>query len=85
MDAWMDDTEEAGDGELTDFSFGGKDALLFLIDASPGMHQPLEDEESCLSVALKCVVSCLRSKVFNAPNDLVGVLLYGTEKQVGGR
>ena len=77
----MDDTEEAGE-ELTDWAFGGKDALIFLIDASPPMHETLEGKESGLNMALKCVTSCLRSKVFNAPNDLVGVLLYGTEKQV---
>ena len=85
MDSWLDDTEEAGE-ELTDFTFGGKDALIFLIDASPSMHQQdLDEKESGVSMALKCVVACLRSKVFNAPNDLVGVLLYGTEKQVDCR
>ena len=88
MDTWLDDTEEAGE-ELTDFSFGGKDALIFLIDASPVMHEALdsdgEEAECGLSMALKCVVACLRSKVFNAPNDLVGVLLYGTKNQVGCR
>ena len=91
MNTWLDDTEDAaGEEELTDFTFGGKDAIIFLIDASPSMHEKNDSEgeeesEGGLSMALKCVASCLRSKVFNAPTDLVGVLLYGTKNQVDCR
>ena len=32
-------------------------------------------------MALKCVHTTLRKKILGSPNDVVGVLLYGTEKK----
>ena len=65
MDSWQyDGNEEEDDPNVTDFSFGGKDALIFLIDVStPSMHIKNEDDDSPLQIALKCVHSTLRRKV----------------------
>ena len=32
-------------------------------------------------MALKCVHTTLRKKILGSPNDVVGVLLYGTENK----
>ena len=63
-----------------------KEAIIFLIDvASPEMHQGFDDPESNdtkLQMALKCVHATLRRKILDSPNDLIGVLLYGTERKI---
>ena len=63
-----------------------KEAIIFLIDvASPEMHQGFDDPESNdtkLQMALKCVHATLRKKILDSPNDIIGVLLYGTERKI---
>ncbi len=85
MDSWED--TEADDGEeLRDFSYGGKDALVFLLDASPQMHVEQGDEKEIpFRMALQGIVAAVRNGVFRSPNDLVGVLLFGTQKKVDVR
>lgn len=92
-DHWQDETDEASD-ELQDFRFGGKDAVLFLIDATPPMHvtpsESMDDDAdpdtpilSHFQMAVKAALHTLRSQILSSPNDLVGILLYGTKKHVG--
>ena len=47
METWHYDHDDDNDAEeeLRDHSFGGKDAILFLIDASPKMHQTNNEGE----------------------------------------
>lgn len=90
MDSWRDDQDEDGDAEeeLRDQNFGGKDAILFLIDASPKMHQKnveTPDEGSAFEMSLRCVHTTLRNKIFGSPNDVVGVLFFGTREKVDVR
>jgi ATP-dependent DNA helicase 2 subunit 1 len=89
MDSWRDDQDEDGDAEeeLRDVSFGGKDAVLFLIDASPKMLQTVGnvDGESPFQMCLRCVHSTLRSKIFASPTDVVGVLFFGTRSLIDSR
>jgi ATP-dependent DNA helicase 2 subunit 1 len=63
-----------------------KEAIIFLIDvASPEMHQGFNDPESNdakLQMALKCVHATLRRKILESPNDIIGVLLYGTDRKI---
>jgi hypothetical protein len=89
MDAWVDDTANEDEEELQDRRSAAKDAIIFLVDASEAMHKKPaandNDDEVPMApfqMALKCAHVALRSKVFNAPNDLVGMLLYGTKDNV---
>ena len=49
------------------------------------MHQVSDPEsnDTRLQMALKCVHTTLRRKILGSPNDVVGVLLYGSEKKFG--
>ena len=90
MDSWRDDQVEDVDaeGELVDHSFGGKDAILFLIDASPKMHRKNvqnPDDGTAFEMSLKVVHTTLRNKIFGSPNDVVGVMFFGTLEKVGVR
>lgn len=93
---WHDDEGEANE-DWSDFQFGGKDAILFAIDCSPKMHirpstdtdEEDEDHElgsrSLTPFQMGVSVACatLKSKVFAAPNDMVGILLFGTKQSIG--
>ncbi len=73
MDAWEDDADAAGDDELRDFGYGGKDATIFLVDASKAMRVKLEGKEeeeedkmlgTPLQLAVAAVEVALKAKVF---------------------
>lgn len=65
-----------------------KDAVLFAIDVSESMLTKPEGEDSkkpdtALSAtvaALKCAYSLMQQRLISNPNDMMGVLLFGTEK-----
>lgn len=78
LDSYQDDD---ADEEFNEIQYGGKDAVIFLIDvSSPQMHQKREDNDTELQCALRVVYSTLKKKIFASPNDVIGVLLFGTEK-----
>ncbi|KAF7568426.1 Ku domain-containing protein Pku70 [Pyrenophora tritici-repentis] len=64
-----------------------KDAVLFAIDVSPSMLQkpPKSDDkkaerDSPTSAALKCAYQLMQQRIISNPNDMMGILLFGTEK-----
>lgn len=64
-----------------------KDAILFAIDVSPTMlEQPPKsedkkaDRDSPTSAALKCAYQLMQQRIISNPNDMMGILLFGTEK-----
>lgn len=64
-----------------------KDAVLFVIEVSPSMLRspPLSDSkkadiDSPTSAALKCAYALMQQRIISNPNDMMGVLLYGTEQ-----
>ena len=94
MEAWRDETANDDEEELLDYRTSAKDALILLCDASSPMHvkqeacPEAEEEETGgtltpFEMALKVAHATLRNKVFHAPNDLVGVILFGTAEAVG--
>ena len=93
MEAWRDETANDDEEELLDYRTSAKDALILLCDASSPMHvkqeacpEAEEEETGTLTpfeMALKVAHATLRNKVFHAPNDLVGVILFGTAEAVG--
>ena len=86
MDSWKDDQNDEEEDDNVREGYGGKDALIFLIDVhTPTMIESSNGEDSPLQKALKCVHATLRRKIFENPNDVVGVVLMGTEKNHGIR
>ena len=65
MDSWHDEVDETEEDGIQDFLPGGKDAIIFLIDASSdNMHMKNEEDEyTFFEMTLKAVISTLRKKV----------------------
>ena len=93
MEAWQDATANDDEDELLDYRTSAKDALILLCDASSPMHiksevnsESEEEGESGamtpFEMAVKVAHATLKNKVFHAPNDLVGVILFGTAEAV---
>lgn len=64
-----------------------KDALLFVVEVSQSMLTPPPlsdskkvDNDTPTSAALKCAYALMQQRIISNPNDMMGVLLYGTEK-----
>ena len=64
-----------------------KDAVLFVIEVSPSMltaPPPLDikkpERDHPTSAALKCAYALMQQRIISNPNDMMGVLLYGTEQ-----
>ncbi|KAI4935118.1 ATP-dependent DNA helicase II subunit 1 [Alternaria infectoria] len=80
--------EEDEEEEIDDSSYKTiKDAVLFAIDVSPSMLEPppkSEDKkaerDSPTSAALKCAYQLMQQRIISNPNDMMGILLFGTEK-----
>ncbi|KAK3676193.1 ATP-dependent DNA helicase II subunit 1 [Recurvomyces mirabilis] len=76
-----DEIEEGGYKQI-------KDAVLFAIDVSKSMlTKPSEGDvkkpDTLLSptvAALKCAYALMQQRIISNPNDMMGVLLFGTEK-----
>ncbi len=64
-----------------------KDAVLFAIDVSSSMlQQPpasdkkKSDKDSAIAAALKCAYQFMQQRIIAQPKDMMGILLFGTEK-----
>jgi len=64
-----------------------KDAILFAIDVSASMlerppktEDKKADGDSPTSAALKCAYQLMQQRIISNPNDMMGILLFGTEK-----
>ena len=81
MDSWKDDQADEDQYDESYNSFGGKDAILFMVDVhtSSMVSSDQDDEDTPLQKALKCVHATLRRNILGSPNDHLGVLLVGTE------
>lgn len=61
--------------------------MLFAIDVSKSMIEPpsesdtnKRDVDSPSSAALKCAYAFIQQRIISSPHDMVGILLFGTEK-----
>ncbi|KAF2675566.1 DSB repair complex subunit Ku70 [Microthyrium microscopicum] len=66
-----------------------KDAVLFAIDVSDSMLTPPKEEskknknqDSPTVAALKCAYQLMQQRIISNPNDMMGVLLFGTEESM---
>jgi hypothetical protein len=61
--------------------FNVKDSVLFVIDARKAMcERGPGGGPSCFQQSLSCVLKCMEDRILGGERDLVGVLLFGTEK-----
>lgn len=63
------------------------DAILFAIDVSstmltkpPQQESKKADRDTPTIAALKCAYSLMQQRIISNPNDMMGILLFGTEK-----
>ncbi|KAI9696445.1 MAG: ATP-dependent DNA helicase II subunit 1 [Candelina mexicana] len=81
-----DDEDEDEEVDETGYK-SAKDAVLFAIDVSPSMlrappasNSKKADTDSPTSAALKCAYALMQQRIISNPNDMMGILLFGTEK-----
>ncbi|CAK7565348.1 MAG: ATP-dependent DNA helicase II subunit 1 [Sporothrix epigloea] len=82
--------EEEGDADddIDELSYKSqKDAIIFAIDVSASMLErppPSKsrkaDQDSAVSAALRCAYKIMQQRIITQPKDLLGILLFGTEK-----
>ncbi|KAF2198884.1 DNA-dependent protein kinase [Delitschia confertaspora ATCC 74209] len=82
------DEEDDDEEEIDDANYKtAKDAILFAVDISESMLQrppPSDDKkadrDSPATAALKCAYQLMQQRIISHPNDMMGILLFGTEK-----
>ncbi|RDW76989.1 hypothetical protein BP6252_05042 [Coleophoma cylindrospora] len=88
-ESWRRDSEEDEDEDERDESYYGsqKNAVIFAIEVSPSMlasPPPSDDKkadtDSPTIAALKCAYQLMQQRIISNPKDMMGVLLFGTEK-----
>lgn len=72
--------DEEDDGSGTPFP-SGRDCVIFLIDCTAGMHEPFDEQGTFVDRCLKAAHTTLLEKIVSSDKDLVGIVLYGTEKK----
>mmetsp|Transcript_26603 Transcript_26603/g.66644 ORF Transcript_26603/g.66644 Transcript_26603/m.66644 type:complete len:333 (-) Transcript_26603:893-1891(-) len=93
---WQNIQDEDEDDEEDFKPEADREALVFLIDASPVMLQPaphtvggeggddpLRKAKSYLDVAVDCAHSVFRGRIMSAPSDKQGVVFFGTREKRG--
>ncbi|CAK7266424.1 ATP-dependent DNA helicase II subunit 1 [Sporothrix epigloea] len=76
------------DDDIDELSYKSqKDAIIFAIDVSASMLErppPSKsrkaDQDSAVSAALRCAYRIMQQRIITQPKDLIGILLFGTEK-----
>ncbi|KAL6791340.1 SPOC like C-terminal domain-containing protein [Trichoderma sp. SZMC 28013] len=82
------DEDDEGEQELDEANFKAqKDAVLLAIEVSPSMLEPpptssskKADRDSPVQAALKCAHHLMEQRIISNPKDMMGILLFGTEK-----
>ncbi|XP_063226610.1 X-ray repair cross-complementing protein 6 isoform X1 [Bacillus rossius redtenbacheri] len=80
---WNDalDDENVSDSQAEEsFLWGGKDGLIFLLDASLPMFDVDKDGECWFRKCLQCCRTTMLNKIIGSEQDLVGAVLFGTAK-----
>ncbi|KAI5463087.1 ku70 protein [Mariannaea sp. PMI_226] len=85
---WRRDEEDEEDQELDETSYKAqKDAILLAIDVSKTMLKPpphsdskKADRDSPVQAALKTAYHLMEQRIISSPKDMMGILLFGTEK-----
>ncbi|XP_069690270.1 X-ray repair cross-complementing protein 6 [Periplaneta americana] len=79
--AWDDgDLNQDEELEFQEPMWAGRDGLIFLIDASKPMFVEDESGSSPFKINLQCCRSTMLNKIVSSERDLMGVVLFGTDK-----
>ncbi|KAL1416728.1 hypothetical protein MTO96_000677 [Rhipicephalus appendiculatus] len=77
---WMRQDDDESDDESSTVDFGqAVDGILFLIDATEGMFEEV-DGDTAFMQCIKAAKSTMLNKITSSPKDLVGIILFGTDK-----
>ncbi|KXT17510.1 hypothetical protein AC579_3235 [Pseudocercospora musae] len=86
---WRSPDEDEEEEEIDETGYKDqKDAVLFAIDASASMLQKPSDIDprkpdtalSSTAAALKCAYALMQQRIISNPHDMMGILLFNTEK-----
>ncbi|KPM43611.1 ATP-dependent DNA helicase II subunit 1 [Neonectria ditissima] len=85
---WQRDEDDEAEQEIDETSYKAqKDAILLAIDVSKSMLEPppasdskKADRDSPVQAALKCGYHLMEQRIISNPKDMMGILLFGTEK-----
>lgn len=80
--------EEDEEEEVDEATYkSAKDAVLFVIEVSPSMltappptDAKKQERDTPTLAAVKCAYALMQQRIISNPNDMMGVLLYGTEE-----
>ncbi|XP_066452534.1 X-ray repair cross-complementing protein 6 isoform X2 [Eleutherodactylus coqui] len=76
-----DEEQEDGGGSLQESYYGGRDSIIFLIDASKPMFKSMTNEDlTPFDIALQCTRSVYTSKIISSHQDLLSVVFFGTKE-----
>ncbi|KAI1435274.1 SPOC like C-terminal domain-containing protein [Xylaria sp. CBS 124048] len=83
-----EENEEENEDEFTESHYKSqKDALIFAIQVSESMLKPPPESEDknatrdCAALtALKCAYQVMQQRIISNPKDMIGIVLFGTEK-----
>ncbi|KAF6122657.1 X-ray repair cross complementing 6 [Phyllostomus discolor] len=79
-----DEEEEQEEGLEAggEYTYSGRDSLIFLVDASKAMFIKSEDEDELtpFDLSIQCIQSVYTNKIISSDRDLLAVVFYGTEK-----
>uniref|UniRef100_A0A8H7TR88 ATP-dependent DNA helicase II subunit 1 n=1 Tax=Bionectria ochroleuca TaxID=29856 RepID=A0A8H7TR88_BIOOC len=85
---WKREEEDEADQEIDETSYKTqKDAILLAIEVSesmleapPASSSKKADRDSPVQAALKCAYHLMEQRIISNPKDMMGILLFGTEK-----
>ncbi|KAJ2974820.1 hypothetical protein NQ176_g5854 [Zarea fungicola] len=86
--SWRRDEEDEAEQEIDETSYKAqKDAVLLAIEVSesmlrlpPASDAKKADRDSPVQAALKCAYHLMEQRIISNPKDMMGILLFGTEK-----
>ncbi|KAJ3056120.1 X-ray repair cross-complementing protein 6 [Rhizophlyctis rosea] len=86
--SWRSIEEDDEEEEIEENDYEGrvpeKDNVIFVIDASPLMHEVDKEGVSYFTAALKCASRFLQTKIVQSESDLMGLVFFGTEHAKNG-
>lgn len=76
-----EEEEEEESLEAGEYTYSGRDSLIFVVDASRAMFESQsEDELTPFDMSIQCIKSVYTNKIISSDRDLLGVVFYGTKK-----
>ncbi|XP_065287142.1 ATP-dependent DNA helicase 2 subunit 1 isoform X2 [Dermacentor albipictus] len=77
---WMRQDDDESEDESSTVDYGqAVDGILFLIDATESMFEDI-DGDTAFMQCIKAAKCTMLNKITSSPKDLVGIVLFGTDK-----